>query len=355
MVSLRVRARVARLVVAALLLTLLGALPGGGTAVASSASARAKALRASDTKSACLYSAHDLRRFRARERQARTTISCAGVYNDTAPTWATWQDPWFGHAPAAQPQYDWDGWVRGGTGRYLVITQSMVPAGASRSWRARGASGAYDAHIRALGRNLVRYGMGGSVIRLAPEANATWRFDSMGTTAAQRRDWLRYWRHFAKVLKSVPGSRFQLDWTVLAGVGVPLESIYPGDAAVDVVGVDVYDWASGWVGRRQPVRWTHQWRSATGLGEVVHLAARHRKPLGIGEWGLVPKRLREGAGDDPAFARELSRVVAAHVTRYQSYFDKDVGNTLSLDHAPRTRAVWAAMARASTARARARH
>nr|WP_284288688.1 glycosyl hydrolase [Angustibacter aerolatus] len=248
-------------------------------------------------------------------------LDCASVFADTAPTWATWEDPWFAHMPIDQPQYAWKKWLDAG-GRTLVISQSLVPNGIDPDWRAKGAAGEYDDHVRALARNLVSYDMGGSIIRLAHEANGNWSYDWLGDTAQQRADWKAYWARFAAVMNSVPGASFEFDWTVnAASPAVPFDDYYPGDAAVDVIGIDQYDWASAWVGKAQPARFAYQRSLALGLDALVAFGKAHGKPLSVPEWGLVPASIPEGMGDDPAYADLLAAVVRDNPTRYQSYFE----------------------------------
>ena len=242
--------------------------------------------------------------------------------------------------PLTDPQYNWRGWMAGGS-RTLILTQSLVPVGIESNWRSLGAAGAYDTYIRALATNLVGYGMGASIIRLAPEANGDWNFDDVGTTPQDNADWAAYWAHFVQVMKSVPGTAFQFDWTINPGYrAIPFASYYPGDAAVDIVGIDQYDWASAWVGTAQPARWNYQYTQSLAMSDLVAWAVAHDKPLSIPEWGLVPTTNTSGMGDDAYFADQIGALVKNNVVRYQSYFNATSASTMQLQDVPGARASW---------------
>jgi beta-mannanase len=118
-------------------------------------------------------------------------------------------------------------------------------------------------------------------------------------------------------MRSVPGARFRFDWTVNAAVRpLPLARIYPGDDAVDIVGVDAYD--SG-VPRGRP-RWRTIYRRRGGIRDVARFARRHGKPLSIPEWGVGPRDRRQAGGDDPAYVRGIAAVVRRERVAYQGYF-----------------------------------
>jgi hypothetical protein len=294
----------------------------GGASPAEAAPRTAHATATGDAKTACLYSHNSIAELRAIGRRIGSPFSCAAVYN-TVPTWKDWTDPWFVHSPIAD--YQWPAWVAEAPDtRRMVIGQSMIPtSGMPSDWRRRGAAGQYDRHIRALGRNLVRAGLGRSVIRLGYEANGDWGVDNVGRTGRDFAQWRRYWARFARVLNAVPGARFTMDWNLNnAYRDIPLSSIYPGDRVVDVIGIDVYDSA----GPRLPAPSRARWRAIAsqpgGLDEIIAFARRHGKPLSLPEWGLIT-RARRGAGDDPFFVAGIASVVRANRVAYQAYFNND--------------------------------
>lgn len=318
--------------------------------------AKAPAPATGDAKTACIYSHNSIREMRAIGRRIGRPFNCASIYNNVA-TWADWTDPWFTHH--VDPDYGWGAWVRADPSRRMVIGQSMIPTrGMPADWRRRGARGRYDAKIRLLGRNLVRSGLGRSVIRLGYEANGDWNADHVGHTDREYAQWRAYWARFTRVMSSVPGARFTFDWNLNAAYRhIPLGKIYPGDRAVDVIGVDVYDSA----GRPLPDapsarRWSAIASQPGGVRDIVAFARARGKPISIPEWGLIGRR-GKGGGDNPNFVASIAALVRNNTVAYQSYFNNDqLADCLEIQKHARSFAVYArSFGRASqTAAARGR-
>jgi hypothetical protein len=239
---------------------------------------------------------------------------CAVIFDRTAPDWQAWERPWF-----VGNRIQNDDWARWGRqpGRRLVITLGLIPASAlHEDWRRLGATGAYAGYARTLARNLVAAGLGQAVIRLSNEPNGTWFPDNLGPTAADRAEWVQFWRRTASTMLSVRGARFQFDWSVANGTGsVPLSAYYPGDRWVSFIGDDIYD-----AGFRAPggQRWTRLATMNGGVDAVRAFARAHDKPFSVPEWGLNPPPL--GGGDDPAFVRAIAALSHTRGFGYQGYF-----------------------------------
>jgi hypothetical protein len=226
----------------------------------------------------------------------------------------------------------------------------MIADEAPADWRARGAAGEYDAHADRLGRNLVAAGLGDSVIRLSHEANGTWTKDGLGDDPAAYDDWRTSWGRFARAMDAVPGSDFRFDWTVNAGTRpIPLDTYYPGDDVVDIVGVDVYDfWDEPVLGPAPTdpaptdpaTRWAVRYAEPGGTGSVVAFAKAHDKPLSIPEWGLSAIGHKGGAGDNPMFVDGIAGIVADNDVAYQSYFQATTDVGMLLTDAPRSFAAY---------------
>jgi hypothetical protein len=259
-------------------------------------------------------------------------IDCALVFNDASPDWAGWENPWFIRGLGAD--VDWRQWATTrGAGRQLVITQNMFPSSLNnQDWRTAGAEGRFAGHARALARNLVAAGLGGSVIRLGHEANGTWYPDSIGSTRRDYALWRRFWRQTVLAMRSVPGAHFLFDWCVnSAWRPVPLADYYPGDDVVDIVGADAFD-AGVPAGR---AHWSTIWRRPGGLAAILRFAQAHRKPLSIPEWGIGPPGDQLAAGDDPSYVSGIARLVRNHDVAYQAYFYAHQWAT-ELQQAPRS-------------------
>ena len=291
-------------------------------AAASASAAQPEPVRG-DAKTACIYPHNSIRELRAIGARIGRPFDCASIYN-SAGNWRDWTNPWFLHH--VDPDYGWPAWVREAPAtRRMVIGQTMIPtAGAPPDWRRRGARGAYDRRIRALARNLVAAGLGRSVIRLGYEGNGDWNADHVGHTAADFRWWRTYWARFARVVNSVPGARFTMDWNLNAAYrAIPLERIYPGDRAVDVIGVDVYDSAGPPLPAPGRGRWAAQIRQPGGVSDILAFARAHGKPVSLPEWGLISDR-HKGGGDNPRFVAAIASLVRDNVVAYQSYFNNDL-------------------------------
>lgn len=282
-------------------MTVIGLLAAAAAAVLVFTSA------ASSSTQVCAYSAHRISSLQRFSHLVHRDIACAQVFNDTASDWAAWQKPWF--LSPGKPDFAWADWAKQG-GRRLVITQSLFPSAAKRGdWLARGARGAYAPHAATLARNLVAAGLGNSVIRLAPEANGDWNADSLPASRNGRRNWREFWRRTVIAMRSVPGTHFEFDWCVNAGVKpVPLASFYPGNDVVDIVGVDAYDSTAGG-------GWHRIFHEPDGIAAVARFARAHRKPLSIPEWGL-----QAGGPNAPGYVDGIAAVVRRNRTAYQAYF-----------------------------------
>ena len=290
-----------------------------------------------DTKTQCLYSQHSITALREFTTLTHRPIDCALVYNDAAPDWAAWDNPWF--LSTTNPDKQWARWKTQSPDRRLVIAPGIVPQDVPDDWRARGASGEYDNHFHTLAAALINAGLGDSIIRLAHEGNGEWFHDWFGPTAINQQAWRTYWRRAVLAMRTTPGAHFTFDWNIAAGFDtVPLSWYYPGDDVVDIIGFDYYDldiMANG-ATAHDPHRWTHQYTRHNGPADLIAFANQHNKPLSIPEWGLVPTHTAHpGGGDNPAFVHGIAAIVHNHRVTYSGYFNDPVGGTrLPLAAAP---------------------
>jgi Glycosyl hydrolase family 26 len=296
------------------------------------------ALTQSDTP--CLYSAEHISMLDEFGTLVHRSFQCAVVYNNASTTWASWDTPWFTEPVVADS--DWDAWATApGTHRTLIITQDLFPTSEDNAdWLSLGASGAFEEYARRLASNLIKAGLGWSVIRLAHEANGDWYPDSVPDNPAGDRLWVKFWRNTAIAMRSVRGGHFTFDWSVNAGYRhVPLSSFYPGDDVVNYIGIDVYD--AGLIGT------TDRWQRIDGLPDgpaaIAAFARRHHKPLSLPEWGIGPAQqpAQHANGDDPAFINGFASFMAHHDVAYQAYFDGDL-HGIQLFDSPRSTAAYIA-------------
>ncbi len=285
----------------------------------------------------CVYTQNSVAAVQAFDTLVAGRTTCVMVYNDAASTWPALVSPWF--AQGNDPDHRWDSWVKAQSGRQLVIGQSLIPANPPPDWRARGAAGEYDAQFTQLAGNLVSAGLGGSVIRLAFEGNGNWFIDNAGTSKADYAQWTAYWARVAAIFHHAAGGHYRLDWTITAGWRpIPLSQWYPGDEAVDIIGVDQHDIAEDKVGLSQPARWDYQRTQANGLDSVLGFAAKHDKPISVPEWGVDGLGVK-GAGDDPYYMTQMADLFATRNVAYQGYWNKP-GTGAQLGENPKSLAVY---------------
>ena len=287
-----------------------------------------------NSKSNCVYPANSRTTLTKLEAATGTTFNCVLLYNSTNPTWSDWTNVWWANPPSQD--MNWLAWKRAVPGRRIIITQTMVPDNAPSNWRMLGAAGYYNQYATQLATNLVREGLGDSVIRLGAEANDNSDPQTgLGTDPSQYGDWARYWANIARAMNAVSGAHFLFDWTVNQHVQpIPLDEWYPGDAAVDIVGIDAYDSGIGEPGLTPAERWNKLSNESDGLNAVAAFAQRHNKPLSIPEWGLAPSS-QGGAGDDPTYVAALASIIRNHDVIYNSiFYNPRVSVVIPLTNAP---------------------
>lgn len=293
--------------------------PRTGRIHATSKPDTSSALIGGDSKTDCVYSANSTDTLQSFEEMVNRTYDCVLVFNDAAPSWAGWDDPWF-LSEQGNPNADWESWVTApGTQRELIITQGMIPSDVSTNWLQAGAAGAYTGYARTLARNLVAAGLGDSVIRLGHEANDSGSPWFIGTTAQSWRLWDAFWRRTVVAMRSVPGAHFLFDWCINAyWEPTPLADWYPGNDFVNIIGIDAYDMGV----QATADRWSTIYGQPNGISDVLQFAAAHGKPVSFPEWGLWTPGAANGygGGDDPAYINGLASVVADNDVAYQSYF-----------------------------------
>jgi hypothetical protein len=173
---------------------------------------------------------------------------------------------------------------------------------------------------------LVDDGRGDTIIRLGWEFNTPY-FRWQVKTAADARLYAEAWQHAVQAMRAAPGEHFQFVWNPdVTNQGVDPALCYPGDAYVDDVGLDVYDYASK-PGESAAQRWDELVNQRVGLQWQARFAASHGKPIAFPEWGLVhdPRSATDG-GDDPNFIRHMHSWFASHNTAFEDYFDDPSAN-----------------------------
>ena len=243
---------------------------------------------------------------------------------DKPASWAQFENGALSVSPAA----DVSAW-QGVLGQRQLVLGVPACCGASTSsdgktW-ADEANGVNDAHWQALGRRLISLGLGGALLRIGREFNASWY--PWQVTEGNQASYIAGYQHVVDVLRALPGAAFRFCWNPILGVGNltarGVESCYPGNAYVDEIGLDVYDFSRknsagaqiypGNAGATTAAQQQQvldimftEWDSLRGW---YSLALSHGKPLSFPEWGLVLWKSGSsyyGGGDNPVFIRAMA-------------------------------------------------
>jgi hypothetical protein len=225
--------------------------------------------------------------------------------------------PMDGWASIERPAWLASRW-RGAPQRVVYSVPLLPRSGGSL---AQGATGAYDGHFAAMARTLVAHGQGHASLRLGWEFNGDWFPWAAGRNPAA---FVAYWRRVVTAIRGVPGAAFTIDWAPNLGRGaIAPDRVYPGDAYVDVIGLDAYDqdWSPAF---RDPIaRWRSLMDQPYGLAWHRDFAAAHGKPMSFPEWGMIDRYDGHGGGDDPYYVRQMHDWIAANRVAYHCYFEFD--------------------------------
>ncbi|WP_189942054.1 glycoside hydrolase family 26 protein [Streptomyces aurantiogriseus] len=207
----------------------------------------------------------------------------------------------------------WARWRKAKDDRMFVLNvpmQERNEAGVSddevRSLLQQGAAGDFDHHFRALAERLVALGVPDTVLVLGWEMNGSTYTHRCGPDPEA---WKTYWNRIVTTMRSVPGQAFRFDFTPSRGLdAVAWTQCYPGDATVDIIGMDAYDQPRG-------VSFDEQVNEPFGLQAHVDFAKLHNKPISYPEWGLFRN------GDNVAYMRRMLAWIDEHKPLYNTVTD----------------------------------
>ncbi|MDF9715083.1 hypothetical protein INN71_13230 [Nocardioides sp. ChNu-153] len=230
------------------------------------------------------------------------SVRVAGEAVGRAPELVMWYAAWStgGAFPLAQvqevsaagavPEITWEPW------------DPALGTAQTRFSMASIASGRHDVYVKAWARAAAAWG-GAVRLRFAHESNGPWYPWSVGVAGTTSRGYVAAWRRVVTIFRNAGARNVRFVWCPnVPFAGTPaLASIYPGDAYVDAVGLDGYNWGTS-------QDWS-TWGSFTdvfGAG-VAELRTLTTKPLVIGEVGCA-----EDGGDKAAWITDMFAVLAAH-------------------------------------------
>lgn len=155
-------------------------------------------------------------------------------------------------------------------------------------------AGNFDDYIRSWARGAKAFGRP-FYLRFAHEMNGYWYPWGAGVNGNRPQEYVAAWRRIHAIFAAEGAANVRWVWTPnIDDQAVPIEAFYPGDAYVDVVGMDGYNGGTAlpdWGG----------WRSAAEIfgRTYTRLAALTDKPIIIAETASA-----EAGGDKAAWIRE---------------------------------------------------
>jgi hypothetical protein len=210
-------------------------------------------------------------------------------------------------------------WV--GTPYEILWTIPMLPSDGSTL--AAGAAGQYDAKWQRFARTMIDNGLGSARVRLGHEFNHTWY--PWTASGGREADYAAYYRRIVNVTRQA-GASFRFTWSVLSGVGTAnVERAYPGDAYVDVIGLDLYDSVPNVTDF--DARWARLRSQPYGVDWLIGFAGAHGKPMSFDEWALTksidPNRRdpASDSGDNTVYIDRMMDLFATERVAYACYFD----------------------------------
>jgi hypothetical protein len=227
-------------------------------------------------------------------------------------------------------------WLTGawdGTGYTLSLGVPIIPAN-SGGTLAAGATGAYNSYFVTLAQTLVAGGEGNAYLRLGWEFDGNWYPSWDADAASAEADFAAYFDQIVTAMRSVPGEHFEFVWnpdaSAFTQAGYNVALAYPGNAYVNVIGLDAYD--ESWL---NPLTPTNAWDNTTlpALSAAHAFAAAHGLPLAICEWGIAFLANGHGLGDDPLYVNNFSAWMQnpSNAVVYESYFNYDGTSDSILD------------------------
>jgi hypothetical protein len=207
----------------------------------------------------------------------------------------------------------WAAWRRERDDRMFVLNVPMMERNEEglsddevRALLRRGAAGEFDGHYRRLAERLVALGVPDTVLVLGWEMNGTTYTHRCGPDPEA---WKAYWNRIVTAMRSVTGQQFRFDFAPSRGRdAIPWTECYPGDATVDIIGMDSYDQPQG-------LSFEGQVAEPYGLQDHVDFAKEHGKPISYPEWGLFRN------GDNAEYMRRMLAWIDEHKPLYHTITD----------------------------------
>ncbi|MBG6225487.1 hypothetical protein IWX63_002059 [Arthrobacter sp. CAN_A2] len=146
-------------------------------------------------------------------------------------------------ARGAETLLTWEPWTWGGGTEQPAYSLDRI------------AAGEFDAHLRAWGTDLGRWGQP-VYLRFAHEMNGNWYPWAAGVNGNTAGDYIAAYRHVHDVVASTGATNISWVWNpnVPYWGSTPLDQLYPGAEYVDIVALDGYNWGTSqsWTSWQEP-------------------------------------------------------------------------------------------------------
>jgi beta-mannanase len=139
-------------------------------------------------------------------------------------------------------------------------------------------------------------------------------------------DWAKCYDNEVSAMRAVPGTHFLFVWNPNACTAdLTIDKWYPGNAYVDIIGIDVYDKDCETLKTVAQEGWNAYLTDSASSGatdpnfpslaNVEAFATANRKPMSFPEWGLIT------GNDDATYVKEIARLFNSGNFSFESYFD----------------------------------
>jgi hypothetical protein len=206
-----------------------------------------------------------------------------------------------------------------GSNVHRVYSMGLLPLDGEGTLE-QAAAGQFNSKYVTIAKALVAGGDGSSTIRLGWEGNGNWYSWSGDKDPAA---FAGAYRQEVTAMRSVAGAHFTFDWNMSLGYQDPT-NMYPGDAYVDIVGWDMYDYTWAVNASDHVASWNQKLTENIGVNWMANFAAKHGKRISLPEWGLSYRcDDNHDGGDDTYFIQQMHNFIATHDVAYESYFNAD--------------------------------
>jgi len=233
----------------------------------------------------------------------------------------------------------WSQWVRAQNGRNLMLAVPLLPV--SGATLEACSAGQYDVRWANLANELAYHGLHWAYLRLGWEMDGGWYAWGAPPGSGKEASYAGCFRRVVQVMRQTqPANQWKFIWnpTTAWWDASYLSTVWPGDAYVDIVGIDVYD--QSWVANTYPypsvcdaacrlARQQTAWNDLSWkLRTLRDFGIAHGKPMAIPEWGVAIRPDGHGGGDNPYFIQKMHEFIQdpANYVVLHSYFGVSAGD-----------------------------